>query len=108
LNDWGHLALNPFADPIPLEHVVIIQHPNGGLKQITLTANQVVKVSAPYILYTTYTMRGSSGAPVFNDLWQVIAIHHAGIGPRDRVRSFTNEGILMSSIRADAGSYWPS
>jgi V8-like Glu-specific endopeptidase len=108
LAGWGQVDLNPFADPIPSEHVVIIQHPNGGLKQIALTANQVVRLNNPYILYTTDTMPGSSGAPVFNDLWQVIAIHHAGISQKDKVRSFTNEGILMSAIKADAGNYWPS
>jgi endonuclease G len=109
LENWGHLELNPFADPIPSEHVIIIQHPNGGLKQIALTANQVVKLNEPYILYTTDTMPGSSGAPVFNDSWQVIAIHHAGItSTKDKVRRFTNEGILMSAIKTDAGSYWPN
>jgi V8-like Glu-specific endopeptidase len=110
LESWGYLGLTPSADPIPSEHVVIIQHPNGGLKQIALTANQVIKLNKPYILYTTDTMPGSSGAPVFNDLWQVIAIHHAGVDTKDKdkVRRYTNEGILMSAIKADAGSYWPS
>lgn len=108
LEKWGRLELNPSADPIPAEHVVIIQHPNGGLKQIALTANQVVKLKQPYLLYTTDTMPGSSGAPVFNDLWQVIAIHHAGINPKGKVRSYTNEGVLMSAVKADAGTYWPS
>lgn len=109
LESWGHLELNPFADPIPSEHVVIIQHPNGGLKQIALTANQVVRVNSPHIHYTTDTMPGSSGSPVLNDLWQVIAIHHAGVdAKKDKVRSFTNEGILMSAIKADAGSHWPA
>jgi V8-like Glu-specific endopeptidase len=108
LESWGRLELNSFADPIPSEHVVIIQHPNGGLKQIAVTANQVVKSNGHYLLYTTDTMPGSSGAPVFNDVWQVIAIHHAGIDRTGGVRSFTNEGILMSAIKADAGNYWPS
>ena len=104
---WGALDLNPYADPVPSEHVVIIQHPNGGLKQIAMTANQVVKVEPPHILYTTDTMQGSSGAPVFNDQWQVIAIHHAGASEKNLARKFTNEGVLMSAIKADAGNYWP-
>lgn len=108
LKTWGHLYLNPFADPTPTEHVVVIQHPNGGLKQIALTNNRVVKLNKPYLLYTTDTMPGSSGSPVFNDLWQVIAIHHAGTSLKNKVSPFANEGILMSAIKADAGSYWPS
>jgi endonuclease G len=106
---WGHVELNPFADPFPSEHVVIIQHPNGGLKQIALTANLVVRVDSPYMHYTTDTMPGSSGSPVFNDSWQVVAIHHAGVNTKkDKVRRFTNEGVLMSAIKADAGDHWPA
>jgi hypothetical protein len=46
----------------------------------------------------------------FNDLWQVIAIHHAGGALQVNAKGdkrFVNEGILMSAIRADAGSLWP-
>ncbi len=99
---WGRLTLNPQADPVPGEHVCIIQHPNGGLKQIVMTENRVVKLQGPYLLYTTDTMPGSSGSPVFNDAWQVIAIHHAGNG--------LNEGVLMSHIVPDAqkAGFWPT
>jgi V8-like Glu-specific endopeptidase len=110
LISWGYTFLNPHADPVPGEHVIIIQHPNGGLKQIVLTANQVASLWGHRLHYTTDTMPGSSGAPVFNDLWQVIAIHHAGgelqINARGDKR-FINEGILMSAIKPDAGSFWP-
>lgn len=110
LSAWGHLQLNPNANPIPTEHVSIIQHPNGGLKQIVLTANQVINSSAQYLFYTTDTMGGSSGSPVFNDLWQVIAIHHADGGVKQDPKGnhyFANEGILMSAIKPHAGDLWP-
>ena len=109
LETWGFLPLNPHADPVPAEHVVIVQHPNGGLKQIVLTANSVVGTRGRLLHYTSDTMPGSSGAPVFNDSWQVIAIHHAermykGADGKPR---YVNEGILMSAIRPDAGDRWP-
>jgi V8-like Glu-specific endopeptidase len=110
LKSWGKVFLNPFADPVPGEHVVIIQHPNGGLKQIVLTANQVVSLWDHRLHYITDTVPGSSGAPVFNDLWQVIAIHHAGGDLRINAKGdkrFVNEGILMSAIKSDSGSLWP-
>ncbi len=110
LETWGCLVLNPNADPVPDEHVIIIQHPNGGLKQIVLTANQVFHLEGYRLYYTTDTMPGSSGSPVFNDSWQVIAIHHAEGGLQTNTRGdkrFVNEGILMSAIKADAGSFWP-
>jgi V8-like Glu-specific endopeptidase len=110
LESWGNVLLNPYADPVPGEHVVIIQHPNGGLKQIALTANQVVNLWEHRLHYTTDTMPGSSGSPVFNDRWQVIAIHHAGGDIQVNAKGdkrFVNEGILMSAIRPDAGNLWP-
>jgi V8-like Glu-specific endopeptidase len=110
LNTWGRVRLNPHADPVPGEHVVIVQHPNGGPKQIALTANQVFHLKGHCLHYTTDTMPGSSGSPVFNDLWQVIAIHHAEGGLQTNAngdKRFVNEGILMSAIKADAGSLWP-
>ena len=110
LDSWGRLSLNPTATPVPTEHVIIIQHPNGGLKQIVMTANQVVNLKAQYLHYTTDTMAGSSGSPVFNDLWQVIAIHHADGGikqDKQGTNRHVNEGILMSAIRPDAGNSWP-
>jgi V8-like Glu-specific endopeptidase len=110
LESWGHAFLNPHADPVPGEHVIIIQHPNGGLKQIVLTANQVVGLWDHRLHYTTDTMPGSSGSPVFNDMWQAIAIHHAGgdlqINAKGDKR-FINEGVLMSTIKSNAGSFWP-
>ncbi len=110
LASWGHLPLNPHADPVPNEHVTIIQHPNGAPKQIAVTANQVVGLWEYRLQYSTDTMPGSSGSPVFNDLWQVIALHHAGgdLQSNDQGdRQFVNEGILMSAIQTDAGDLWP-
>ncbi len=103
LREWGYLRLNPSADPVCGEHVSIIQHPNGGLKQIVMTANQVVGISGPYLWYTTDTMAGSSGSPVFNDFWQVIALHHAA------TENGYNEGVLISHIqpKLEAQGLWP-
>jgi V8-like Glu-specific endopeptidase len=86
---------------------VIIQHPQGGPKQIALTANQVVNVYEHRLQYTTDTLPGSSGSPVFNDDWQVIAIHHAGgnlISNSRGDRRFVNQGILLSYILRDLTS----
>lgn len=107
---WGKLRPNPHADPVRNEQVAIVQHPNGGLKQIVLTGSAVLQVKPPYLHYSTDTMPGSSGSPVFNDLWQVIAIHHAS-GPTVSIPGgltrHSNEGVLMSAIRLDLGNDWP-
>lgn len=108
LETWGQLQLNPNADPVPSEHVVIVQHPNGGLKQIVLTSNWVLATKPPVLHYITDTMAGSSGSPVFNDSWHVVAIHHASVPAQDNSKhQHVNEGILMSAIKPDAGDLWP-
>ena len=75
--------------------------PLGGPKQIALTSNQVINIYDHRVQYVTDTLPGSSGAPVFNAGWEVVAVHHAGgqllkSPAGDRV--FANEGISVSSL----------
>lgn len=110
LDQWGTLKLNPNADPVEDEHVVIVQHPGGAPKQIALTANQVIQAWEHRLFYTTDTLPGSSGSPVFNQNWEVIAMHRAGgdqqINEQGDTR-FVNEGILVSWIKRHLGNRWP-
>ncbi|MFJ1567897.1 trypsin-like serine peptidase [Streptomyces erythrochromogenes] len=62
------------------ELVSIIQHPNGEPKQLALRDDQIVDVLDDFVHYSADTARGSSGAPVFNDQWEVVALHHAAVG----------------------------
>ncbi|HEX4610577.1 MAG TPA: trypsin-like peptidase domain-containing protein, partial [Urbifossiella sp.] len=103
---WGVLTLNADAVPVPRDLVPVIQHPNAQVQQVALTSSVVVRVKPPYLHYTTDTMPGSSGSPVFNDLWQVVAIHHAAGPVVGKVE--TNEGVLMSAIRPHLGAHWPA
>jgi V8-like Glu-specific endopeptidase len=110
LSNWGYAVINTRAEPVPGEHLVIIQHPGGETKQIAMNENYVKSVSAPFIRYTTDTRPGSSGAPVFNDSWHVVAVHHrsvtefsSSLGRQTKV----NEGVLLSHITHDAGQIWP-
>ena len=82
----------------------IIQHPQGQPKQIALQNNFVEYVGGSVIQYITSTLPGSSGSPVFNDSWEVVALHHAGghiPEPTTQKRYFRNEGILVESILND-------
>lgn len=103
LAEWGCLEFETGAVPEVGEHVTIIQHPAGGPKQIAITANQVVAVFEHRLQYTTDTLPGSSGSPVFNDDWKVVALHHAGgnlVKNAQGVKHFANEGILASTVLA--------
>jgi endonuclease I/V8-like Glu-specific endopeptidase len=68
------------------ESVTIIQHPNGEPKQIALRENLVLKFPKErddFLHYQTDTTPGSSGSPVYNDQWELIALHHAGFPRKD-------------------------
>ncbi len=76
------------GDPLP-----ILQHPNGEVMQVSIEGNFADRVEDNYVLYTTDTMRGSSGSPVFNNDWKVVALHHASMNNED-----LNRGVLFKSI----------
>lgn len=78
------------------ERANIIQHPQGRRKEISLHDNKINYVYDVGIRYTADTEGGSSGSPVFNNHWDLVALHHAGWSEPDG--SATNEGIRISSI----------
>ncbi|MGH9314636.1 MAG: DNA/RNA non-specific endonuclease, partial [Vicinamibacterales bacterium] len=61
------------------EMVNIIQHPRGEMKQVVIRENQLFDLLELFAHYGSDTERGSSGSPVFNDQWEVIALHHSGV-----------------------------
>ncbi len=80
------------------ERVSIIQHPRGRRKEVALHDNKVERILDRVVRYTTDTEPGSSGSAVFNNAWELVALHHAGFRePGGRV---SNEGILISAIVA--------
>jgi endonuclease G len=95
LSNFGHLKLiRESGKALLKEYVSIIQHPEGASKQVTVRENEIVDLPKNCIHYLTDTKPGSSGSPVFNDQWQVVALHHAGVKKRDeqgRVLSIHND-----------------
>jgi len=59
-------------------NVNIIQHPEGMPKTIAIRNNLLTARTDTRLLYETDTDFGSSGAPVYNDQWDVVALHHYG------------------------------
>jgi endonuclease G, mitochondrial len=113
IDRYGWLPLLPLSGKsVDGEWISIIQHPNGTAKQIAIHASQIIKldpakvpgITESFIHYTTDTEPGSSGSPVLNDQWQVVAIHHKAIqAPRKRgdggeIRWLANEGVRVSAI----------
>jgi endonuclease I/V8-like Glu-specific endopeptidase len=98
LQEFGYLHLNPGLGKTKEGNFVsIIQHPDGKMKKVALRQNEVTNLSLPkFIRYVTDTKSGSSGAPVFNDKWEVVALHHAGV-PR-----YNAEGKILNR----SGAVW--
>lgn len=84
LAEFGWLRLIQESGKLMVgEWVNIIQHPNGEPKQLALRENRVVDELERFLHYQTDTAPGSSGSPVFNDQWEVVALHHSGVPERD-------------------------
>ena len=122
LADFGFHPLTAVEDEVLAgECVTIIQHPMGQLKQVALRKNEVLKFpddKDDFLHYQTDTNPGSSGSPVFNDGWEVVALHHAGKPatnaegktltvdgglwdssmPLDKIQWVANEGIRVKAI----------
>lgn len=84
LADFNWLSLDARQGKAILgEFVNIIQHPNGEPKQLALRENQIVDLLDQFVHYATDTAPGSSGSPVFNDQWEVVALHHSAVPETD-------------------------
>jgi endonuclease G len=109
LADLGYCALCDTPDRHVLGmNVNIIQHPNGLPKMIAIRNNILTARTERSLLYETDTETGSSGAPVFNDTWDLVALHHWGepfLATQDEspepLPLNVNEGVRISAIFKD-------
>ncbi|WP_035642731.1 serine protease [Bradyrhizobium sp. ORS 375] len=99
---WGSLSVTQSAVPATGDRVNIIQHPGGGPKQVSCLANVVVYVGGGRLQYLTDTLPGSSGSPVFDRDWNVVAVHHASLTSNASSNNtyLRNEGILIDRVVA--------
>ncbi len=89
------------------EWVNIIQHPNGEPKQLALRENQIIDELEQFLHYKTDTAPGSSGSPVFNDQWEIVALHHSGVPDRDpQGRILTTDGRVWQRWMGEHRIAW--
>jgi V8-like Glu-specific endopeptidase len=65
------------------EAVNVIGHPMGRLKEVAVRNNSLLNELDRFLHYTTDTEPGNSGSPVYNDQWEVVALHHSGVPRTD-------------------------
>ena len=119
LTGFGHHPLIAETGKILIgKDVNIIQHPMGGGKQYATRGNGLIDRLENFLHYETDTEPGASGSPVFNDFWEIVALHHSAVplmngdviqsvngGPWDGVSEddvawLANEGVRVSRILA--------
>ncbi|MEI9429859.1 DNA/RNA non-specific endonuclease [Mesorhizobium sp. Cs1299R1N3] len=116
ITDFGVLPLIPMSGKgITGEHVSIIQHPGGGTKQVVVRENRIIaldekkfpRINPAFIHYTADTEPGSSGAPVFNDQWDLVAIHHQAIVDRNQKGEPLNKnGKVWTEADGESAKNW--
>jgi V8-like Glu-specific endopeptidase len=89
-------------------YVYVIGHPAGGGLKFSIRGNDLLAYDAELfkVHYTAPTEGGSSGSPVFNQAWQLMAVHHAGDSKMRRLDDPSatyqaNEGITIAAIRKE-------
>jgi hypothetical protein len=86
----------PIAKRLPLvdqnQRVYVIGHPRGGRLSYSIDDNLLLDHEKPRIHYRAPTEGGSSGSPVFNQDWDLLALHHAG-------------GMAMKKLNGKDGTY---
>ncbi|MES1215972.1 MAG: DNA/RNA non-specific endonuclease [Bacteroidota bacterium] len=134
LSSIGYHYLDPTLGKLGDEGVEllnIIHHPDGDLKQLSIRQNRFIKILETTLWYETDTAPGSSGSPVFNDQWQVVALHHMGVPAKtpdgknyidknkniiepvdgkidaSRIDWIANEGIRISVLLKDVFTKFP-
>lgn len=86
--------------------VNIIQHPRGEHKQVAFRNNLVSAADDTSVRYFTDTDQGSSGSPVCDDRWRVVALHRGarhtdGVQFQGRTEAFVNFGSQIQAVLAD-------
>lgn len=108
LDRFGWHVLMEIQGKIRLgDPVNIIQHPNGNPKAVAVHNSHFLHLengtqAEQFCWYSGDTEEGSSGAPVFNNRWEVVALHHKAIPKTNRNGDIVDRnGRVMSKTRLD-------
>jgi hypothetical protein len=103
-------------EPIPIgeqlpplgagQRLYAIGYPRGGSLSFSMQDNRLIDYGAPddpRVHYRTPTEPGSSGSPIFDASWDLVALHHAGSATLKKIHGGgtyeANEGIWFRKIR---------
>lgn len=98
INDYGYLRIVTVQPALPRgARLNVIQHPGGRSKEVAMRSNYFLgsNVGSNRIYYLTDTESGSSGSPVMDDLWHVLALHR---GWDHYEKYYQGQSIRFSSL----------
>lgn len=107
LSAQGYLVLNGNLGKTGLgDYATLIQYPEGRDLQVALRNNEIIDTSLPeVVIYKSDTAPGSSGAPAFNNEWQVIALHSAGVARRNKQGDYLDaNGEIIAPVNGTVDS----
>lgn len=88
------------------QNIRLVHHPRGEPVQIS-DVGQVVQVDEEYIRHNIKADYGSSGAPIFDLNWHIVAIHRGNLALSRSYAHGVTEAIPISSIWNDIKSHLP-
>ncbi len=108
LVDCGQVRLIEATGKIQTGDAInIIQHSSGGVRQYAITHNRLVDIlDMGYLHYETDTARGSSGSPVFNDDWELVALHHSGVPEMANGEILKKDGTPWTEEDSEESIHW--
>jgi hypothetical protein len=82
------------------QQLFIWQHPQGAVLKLAIGDQLKINGSGNRFSYNVNTLKGSSGAPVFNAAMELIGLHHSGQNDAIELAATgkSNEGIPISNI----------
>ncbi|NJM72097.1 MAG: trypsin-like peptidase domain-containing protein [Scytonema sp. RU_4_4] len=90
------------------QEIRLIHHPQG--KQIVISEiGQIVQLGEDYIDHNISADYGSSGAPIFNRNWQLVAIHRGNLGigrATHTIEQGVTSGVPLSAFWKDIETYF--
>ncbi|MDD7936943.1 serine protease [Actinomycetospora lutea] len=85
----------------------VIGHPSGRRKEIAVRNNRLLDQLDVFLHYEADTEPGNSGSPVFNDQWEVVALHHSGVPSTNADGDLlTADGTVWDASMGEAAIAW--
>lgn len=105
ISGYGRI-LGSELDTCTGERINLIHHPEGERKRVAVREGRVVSVDDRFLYYYAPSRAGSSGAPVLNDDFKILAVHYAYARQSDDPSRRLMQGVpwlrILARLRREA------